>query len=288
MENIVLQNDRLTVEIGPRGAELQSVRIMGKEKLYQGDSFAWARRAPVLFPICGNLKGGKCTFDGKEYKMDKHGFARNSIFEGEKISDVEAVFTLEASEETRKVYPFEFLFSVIFTLKGDTILIKMRVENKDNKEISFSLGSHEGFILKEKLTEYSLSFPEVEDIDCHLVNIENGLLKDGYVNFGKALTDLPLHDGLFAHDTLVLDRIKSREVTLCKGEKKMLSMAFDAPAIMVWTVPNAPLLCLEPWFGQPDGEDGTGRWEDKKGLISLGVGKTFESLHSITLYDEEP
>lgn len=288
MENIVLHNDRLTVEIGPRGAELQSVRIMGKEKLYQGDSFAWARRAPVLFPICGNLKGGKYTLGGKEYNIDKHGFARNTCFEAKKISDVEAIFTLEASEETRKVYPFEFLFSVIFTLENDTILIKMRVENKDNKEISFSLGSHEGFILKEKLTEYSLSFPEAEDIDCHMVNIENGLLKDSYDNFGMGLSRLPLHDGLFVHDTLVLDRIKSRSVTLCKGEKKMLSMAFDAPAIMVWTVPNAPLLCLEPWFGQPDGEDGTGRWEDKKGLLTLGVGKTFESLHSITLYDEEP
>lgn len=286
MENIVLQNGRLTVEISPKGAELQSVRLLGKERLYQGDSFAWGRRAPILFPSCGRLKNGVYTYGGKQYAMNMHGFARDSVFTCEKVSETEAVFTLSDSEETQKIYPFAFLLSVIFTLKGDSLFIKMRVENKDEKEISFGIGSHEGFILEEDLTEYALVFPEAEDIDCHMVNIKNGLLKDSYDCFGKALTRLPLHDGLFVHDTLVLDRIKSREVALYKGETKILSMAYDAPALMVWTVPKAPLLCLEPWHGQPDSENSEGKWETKKGLNVLSVGETFESVHSITLYEE--
>ncbi|MBQ8907024.1 MAG: aldose 1-epimerase family protein [Clostridia bacterium] len=285
MENIVLQNGRLTVEISPKGAELQSVRLLGEERLYQGDSPAWGGRAPILFPICGRLKDGAYTYGGKRYEMDKHGFARRSLFEAKRVSSTEAVFTLTSSPDTEKVYPFAFRLSATYRLEGDTLAIEMQVENTDKGAISFSLGSHEGFILREDLTEYALVFPEAEDIDCHLVNIETGLLKDGYVNFGRALTNLPLHNGLFIHDTLVLDRVKSREVTLCKGEKKMLSMAFDAPALMVWTVPKAPLLCLEPWFGQPDGEDATGRWEDKAGLLTVEAGKSFRSRHSITLYE---
>ena len=39
MENVILKNDRLTVAISPRGAELQSIKgADGVERLYQGDT----------------------------------------------------------------------------------------------------------------------------------------------------------------------------------------------------------------------------------------------------------
>lgn len=68
-----LSNKLLTVTASSVGAELQSIRsnLTGHEYLLQGDPFYWKRRSPILFPIVGTV------WDGKEYAMNQHGFARD-------------------------------------------------------------------------------------------------------------------------------------------------------------------------------------------------------------------
>ena len=78
MENIVLKNDRLTVEISPRGAELQSIRDEnGVQRLYQGDTPFWGSRAPVLFPVAGGFKDDRYEMDGKTYRVLVEGKSKN-------------------------------------------------------------------------------------------------------------------------------------------------------------------------------------------------------------------
>ena len=61
---ITLENEALCVQIAALGAEIQSIvsKETGRENLWNGDTRVWRNRAPWLFPIIGQLRGG--TFSG--------------------------------------------------------------------------------------------------------------------------------------------------------------------------------------------------------------------------------
>ena len=107
-QNVKIGNDILQVEIAPMGAELQSVKLNGKERLWQGDPKFWTGRAPILFPVCGSLKNKEYTFNGKKYGINQHGFARRKMFEVVSVTETSAAFALKSDEETKAVYPFDF------------------------------------------------------------------------------------------------------------------------------------------------------------------------------------
>ena len=119
---VQIKNEVLTVEINPFGAELYSIK---------------------------NSQGYEFIYDGKAYKLDKHGFARLSDFEVELVEDNKAVFLLKNNDELRKQYPFEFEFRVIFTLNKNSLVVEYRVDNIDNKDIYFSIIEIKYFFNKE-------------------------------------------------------------------------------------------------------------------------------------------
>ena len=113
---ICISNQTLSAEIDCRGAQLRSLKKDGCELLWQGDSRFWTETAPVLFPICGGLKDDRYFLDGREYTLEKHGFACGLDFEGEKLSESCARFVLVSNEKTLKKYPYNFVFTVTFRL----------------------------------------------------------------------------------------------------------------------------------------------------------------------------
>lgn len=65
-----------TARVETLGGELVSYRDeRGLEYIWGGDPAYWPGRNPLLFPIVGTLKEGKIRFDGREYAMERHGFA---------------------------------------------------------------------------------------------------------------------------------------------------------------------------------------------------------------------
>ena len=63
-----ISNDRLTVQINEKGAELWSIRSAdGTEYLWQGDPRYWSDRALNLFPQIGLCTDDRYTVDGKTY-----------------------------------------------------------------------------------------------------------------------------------------------------------------------------------------------------------------------------
>lgn len=110
---ICIHNEELTVRINEMGAEIYSVTLKeGRECIWNGDPAFWKGRAPHLFPICGRLRDNKYIYEGKEYHLSGHGFAKDMEFAAEKISDTAAVFTLHETEETLASYPFAFTFKI--------------------------------------------------------------------------------------------------------------------------------------------------------------------------------
>ena len=127
MKNHVIKNSIIEVEISTLGAEIQSLTFNGKQKFWTGNAAFWAGKAPVLFPICGRLKNGVYYYNGKEYKMPPHGFAKKSEFDVVSVKDDEITFLLKWNEQTLEVYPFKFEFFVTYSVVDSSLLVKVEV-----------------------------------------------------------------------------------------------------------------------------------------------------------------
>lgn len=279
--DITLQNDKLKVLISPKGAELKSVTKNGRELLWQGDNETWSGTAPVLFPICGGLKDGKFIYKGKEYELEKHGYAKNAEFSPLKISEEKAEFILKSDAETVVKYPFIYELKIVYTLEETRLNVRYEITNCGNDEMYFSIGAHEGYWCPEGIEEYSIIFEEEEFVDSN--KVEGTLLSYETENYGKGVKELPLKNSYFEVDALVLQNLKSRSATLKNRQTgKEIKVNYDGfNYLLLWTVPNAKFICIEPWCGLPDFVDSDKDITKKKGIIKVSVGETSVKTHSI-------
>ncbi len=279
-KTIKISNEALTVEISTLGAEILSIKKGAFENIWDGNPEFWTGHAPILFPVCGRLKDNKYTFDGKEYQMSGHGFAKDSVFDVEKINESSATFLLKSSEETLKIYPFSFEFRAKYTLDGNNLNIEYITTNTDNKKMYFSVGSHEAYSCPEGIEEYSLIFDGNEDLENSLLT--GPLLNYEHDTFGTT-DELPLKYSQFEIDTLIFEKLKTKKVTLKnRNTKREVTVLFDDFDILcVWTKNKAGYLCIEPWSGAPDYTDTNHDIRTKAYIIELNPNETVSKSHTI-------
>ena len=282
---ITIKNENLTVVISTLGAEMQSVKKNNEEYLWYGDPKAWSGRAPVMFPICGGLKDDKYTLNGKEYTLAKHGYAKNSEFEIEEKTESKAVFLLKSTDETKKIYPFDYELRLCYELIGDSIKVDYKVTNKTNSDMYFSVGAHEAYLCPEGIEEYYLSFEKEENLECNVLH--GNLLADETYKVSEPSHDLALKYDFFKIDALTFLNLKSRSVTLNKKDgSRKIRVDFDGFDYMfVWTTArmNADYICIEPWAGIPDFEGTSYEISEKIGINKIESGKTMTKTHTITI-----
>ena len=136
---IILENETLKAVISEKGAELQSLvnKENGIEHMWSGDAAFWGKHSPILFPIVGALKEDTFFYKEKAYQLPRHGFARESVFFKEKLSNTEAVFTLTQSAVTLKVYPFAFALKLRYQLQNNALICTYEVTNTGYDELLF-------------------------------------------------------------------------------------------------------------------------------------------------------
>ncbi len=283
---ITIKNGGFTAQISTMGAELQSLKSAdGTEYIWQGDPDVWGDRAPILFPICGGLKEDKYVFEGKEYTIPKHGYALKSEFEVESVADESATFLLKSSEETKKVFPFDYELRVTYVLKDNGLDTKYSVTNKSDKNMFFSIGAHEGYACPEGVEEYSLCFDKKEVLTHN--ELHGNLLSDDVKILGDGIDELPLNYDYFKVDALTFLNLKSRAITL-KHKDGNRRVRIDFPGfdyVFVWTMAGkyGKYVCIEPWCGIPDFEGTSYDFTKKKGINEIGAGETFDRIHTITI-----
>lgn len=278
-----LNNGIIEIEISTHGAELKSAVKNGNEYMWCADEKYWARTSPVLFPIVGGLRDKKYIVDGKEYQMGQHGFARDSEFELESATDNSAVFVLRSNGETLGKYPFEFTLIIKYTLIASSIRVEWTVINENDRTMSFSIGAHPAFNLKDG--ENYFKFDNENDLVYNLID-KSGLYaktpkyllkNDGYVK---------IENSMFDNDALIIENCQAKEVSLCDKEKKpYVTVKFDTPLFGLWSPAgkNAPFVCIEPWYGRCDRNDFEGEMCERDYIINLPAGEKFESFYEIEL-----
>lgn len=258
-----LQNDKLTVKVSDIGAEIHSVRREDCEYIWVGDPSFWSSHAPLLFPVCGRFFEGKYTHKGETYEIACHGFIRKSPLTLVCVNDTSICFSVTSTEETKKIYPFDFELKIWHILKGESITTRFEIANTGEVVLPATVGGHPGFNLplggEGEFADYYLEFKN----PCTPNQIEispRGL-------FTGKLTAYPLVDGnklplshkLFEIDGIFLSRMDST-VTL-KSDKSTRAVTLeypDMPYLGIWhpSACEAPFVCIEPWCGLP-GYDGT-------------------------------
>lgn len=256
-----IQNDRLSVRIENIGAQIISVRDWsGTEYMWQRSPNVWPRTAPVLFPVIGRLRNDAYRVKGKEYLMERHGFARDMTFSVIRQTEASVVFSVSSDEKTKEKYPYDFTLVIGYQLDGPSLIKTHSVTNRSTEEMFFELGGHDGFRVAldaaESMEDYYISFEGESELHP-LLKREDFLYSDERGNIPLDAGKLWLTMDLFRQDAIVLDQLQFRKVILgnAKGTRRIGFTFPDFPLLGIWT-PDKPFdtnfVCLEAWSSLPD------------------------------------
>jgi galactose mutarotase-like enzyme len=271
-----LSNEVLTIKINPKGAELTSIfnHETGLEYLWNGDPAFWPKQSPVLFPIVGGLRNGTYNYNGKSYQMGRHGFTRDFEFEITHSTATSVTFTLTQNEKTVEQYPFNFSFSVTYSINKNILTCSYSVTNTGNEIMYFSCGAHPAFNIPltsdTTYTDWYLKFSSVENTPKWVLS-KNGLIDNEPIACLENTQQLPLSKPLFYGDALIFKSLKSDAITI-QSDKSTHGLTLNAagfPYYGIWAFKDANFVCLEPWFGLNDTEASTGELDKKEGILSL-------------------
>ncbi len=286
-----LKNTQIEICVDSLGAELKSLKKIASNVEYMWDARPeyWKRTSPVLFPIVGSLNHGCYRYDGKEYPMSQHGFARDMEFSVLKQTDDALTFVLRSNDETRAKYPFDFALELGYKLQENHLIVSWKVINCDNKEMYFSIGGHPAFLCpidkKEAQTECKLLFDAKDKITSAII-CDTGTLVSHTKEFALKDGMMDITPDLFNEDALIIEHNQAHKVSLCDKEgQPYLTVSFDAPLFGVWSPAkkNAPFICIEPWYGRCDRADFQGELSEREWGNRLAPSEVFYAEYTITI-----
>ena len=289
MAEYVLENNILKVTVDSKGCEIRDVlcKTDNTHRMWNANPEGWKRVAPVLFPLIGKYKDNQSIYNGKVYEMGQHGFARDHDFKCIYAGKEEVKFLLTSTDEMKEVYPFDFELYISYRLKKNVIEAEWGIKNPSEETIYFTIGGHPAIhFAKENETkaDYRLYFPEKDHLNYILVDIAEGgadpknvyemKLEDGYY---------PLTEELFERDALIFDENQIEEVWIShKDGTPYVGMKCEGFSNFgIWSVKDAPFVCLEPWMGRCDDVGFEGDISEKPGINSVESGGTFEKSYQI-------
>ncbi len=291
LNHITLTNQALTVTISPKGAELQSIfsKEHGLEYMWNANPDFWSKKSPVLFPIVGGLKENTYTYLGKEYHLNRHGFARDMMFQIGDVSETSVTFFITSTTETQELYPFSFVFFITYTINQNTLSITYSIENKGQTEMYCSVGAHPAF--KIPLTEntsfndYYLALNTTETTGIWPLS-SDGLIELHPLPFLENTNRIPLTKELFYKDALVFKDLKSNALSILNNVNKHgLTVAYNGfPYMGIWSSKDADFVCIEPWCGIADSTNTTGILQNKEGINCLMPSEVFNRTFTVTVF----
>lgn len=269
---LIHKNSKAT--IATLGAELITLEKEGVNYIWTVDEKFWNKTSPILFPIVGRLRNDSYSIDNKNFSLPRHGFARNYEFNIIQQTSNSVVFCLESDATTLKNYPFEFQLLINYLLDENGLKIAYSVLNKSDRKMPFSIGAHPAFAIDSNFSDCKLVFNSKENLVTH--HLEKEQFTGETTTIGTDTNEIALNYSLFEKDALVFKKLNATEISLIENGKTKVKVSFEGfPYLGIWTKPNAPFLCIEPWCGLADSVSDKGSIYEKEGIIILEVNETF-------------
>ena len=145
----------------------------------------------------------------------------------------------------------------------------------------FCIGGHPAIRFakpEEKKTDYVLKFPGKKTLE-YIGVIESEAAADPDTIYKMELENecYPLTEELLANDALIFDHEQFDEVWVChKDGSPYVGMKYQGiPSMGIWSMPNAPFVCLEPWMGRCDNVGFNKDISEKPFINHVDAGETF-------------
>lgn len=258
MEQITIKNNNLEAKIALLGAEIQEVKNLKDNFSYiwTADKQYWGRHAPILFPFIGRSNNNQYLIDGKKYDMKQHGFLRDQTFEVAAQDEDRVVLKSSATDETKKVYPYDYTVTITYKLVDNELKASYEIENKNNSAMYYSFGFHPGLSISSDLSDYALEFePKAESLKTLLIDpapFRSGKEAQTKLENGKLALSYPmLDDGLIIFD---VKDLKTVSLVSSKDGHRVTEDISAFPYLAIWSPEkkHASFVCVEPFRGLPD------------------------------------
>ena len=281
---ITIQDSKASASIDSAGAQLISYQDpSGREYIWQRDPSYWANCSPILFPIVGAVRNGRTEIGSSWYEIPKHGFLKISDFKVTKQEKNSVTFSLNDSEETRKVFPFPFCFQAAYSLHDGVLTMDCCVENTGSSQMPYFIGTHPRFNCPlekgESFEDYVLEFDQEETIGYRSFDSVNSQFDmSRRLPFPGDGRTIRLSYEIFMNDAIWFDAPNSRKVEL-KNPSSGRGVAVSYPdyeTVAFWTPAEnrAPFLCVEPWNGSAACSDEDDEFIHKNHLQTLDPGQS--------------
>jgi len=193
------------------------IDVLSAEQAFldKGEKPSWSG-VPLLFPFPNRIKGGRFTWEGREYVLppDKVGYNKDNAIHGfvidrpwrvtkQTASSATGEFRLsQDAPERRDLWPADFVIEVRYEVLGPALRCDIRVTNPDSAPLPFGLGTHPYFKLplsgSSRFEDCLVQVPAAkryELVDClptgQLVSAEQTVdLRDGARMEGLKLDDV--------------------------------------------------------------------------------------------------
>lgn len=271
------ENNNFTLAVKQMGAELTSLKSKktGIEYIWCGDTDIWYGQSPILFPIIGRLLDDKYNLNGKEYTMPKHGIVRKKPFELIEKTDDSLTFVQTDDEESIECYPYRFELKVKFQLTENGLKVTHTVTNNNDDVMYYSFGAHPAFNCE--IGDY-LEFSDDSVLTTERIDHESIIIDE---TFPVEMTDkkVILTKDLFINDALILSSFNSKTVSIkSNNHNRVIKFDFDSPYLGIWAKPNAPYVCIEPWWGVNDSYHKVTDFSEKRGIMALNANESKEFI----------
>lgn len=286
---IRLADERASVEIALRGAELRSWIVDGVPLIWTPDPAVWAETSPILFPVVGWTRGAQVRVGGKSYPLGLHGFARHMDFAVLEQWPAHARLGLAASAETRALYPFDWSLEVRYTLVAGVLQIQLVVRNDGDGPMPYACGLHPGFcwpFAGGAPDDYKIVFAERETSAVPVIS-PDGLFTRQTRRVPLDGRRLALTPALFAREALCFLDARSRSLRFGHRSGAAIDIELeDFPHIALWSRPTGRFLSIEAWTGHGDFVDASGDLFEKFSMRHLGPGASAD--HRVTITYSSP
>jgi len=166
---IMLAHGDWRLVVSPYGASLRGLTYQGadgvREEVITGYSGAGNKvggQGDVLIPFPGRVAGGRYTFGGQTYQMDKndketpsaiHGFLRSTLWESEQPAPDEVTFTTNLHAGDHPGYPFALGVRVTYHLSDAGMACAFVIENTGDAPAPVAAGFHPYFTVGSALID---------------------------------------------------------------------------------------------------------------------------------------
>ncbi len=288
----ILENEALSLAIADKGAELSRVwdKERGCERLWSADPAIWNRHAPILFPFVGKVVEGKYRLKGKEYPMKtQHGFARDLDFACVEEGEGSLTQVLTSTEDSRKIYPFDFRLLVRHRLDRDNprlLHIEWEVTNTGADTMYYAIGGHPGFLPPAGVRKEDcfLGFPGKERLRYISADPAGFALPTTVHELKLAQGRTPYGDSL--PETWIFEdrQVPAVQILRPEGQPWVTLRCEDFPLLAVWAKAEGPYICLEPWCGRTDDAGFTGEISEKVCEERLAPGETKRIAYTVEFH----